>query len=80
MTHFLTRSSLVGPGRLSRTIKLNQPPFQKAMEVNDIPYEAHIYPGVNHGFHNDTTPRYDEAAAQLAEERMVAWFRTYLVG
>ena len=54
--------------------------FQVAMEENDNPYEAHIYPGVNHGFHNDTTPRYDEAAAKLAEQRMVAWFRTYLAG
>ncbi len=39
-----------------------------------------VGPGVNHGFHNDTTPRYDEAAAMLAQERMVAWFRTYLAG
>lgn len=54
------------------------PPFQEAMEANDKIYEANIYPDVNHGFHNDTTPRYDEAAASLAEERMVAWFRTYL--
>jgi dienelactone hydrolase len=37
-----------------------------------------IHPALTHGFHNDTTPRYDEAAAKLAEERMVAWFRTYL--
>ena len=56
------------------------PPFQKAMEENDKRYEVHIYPDVNHGFHNDTTPRYDEAAAVLAEERMVAWFRTYMAG
>ena len=56
------------------------PPFQKAMEENDKRYEAHIYPGVNHGFHNDTTPRYDEEAAKLAEERMIAWFRTYMAG
>ncbi|SHI84436.1 carboxymethylenebutenolidase [Palleronia salina] len=54
------------------------PPFQLAMEENDKRYEAHIYPGVNHGFHNDTTPRYDAGAAQLAEERMIAWFRTYM--
>jgi carboxymethylenebutenolidase len=54
------------------------PDFQKALEENDKVYEAYIYPGVNHGFHNDTTPRYDEAAAELAEERMIAWFRTYM--
>jgi len=56
------------------------PDFQKALEENDKRYEANIYPGVNHGFHNDTTPRYDKGAARLAEERMVAWFRTYLAG
>ena len=63
---------------LDRRINAMWPPFQKAMEDNAKIYEAHIYPAVNHGFHNDTTPRYDEAAAQLAQERMVAWFRTYL--
>lgn len=63
---------------LDQRINAMWPPFQKAMEANDKVYEAHIYPGVNHGFHNDTTPRYDEAAAKLAEERMIAWFRTYL--
>ena len=56
------------------------PDFQRALEANDKIYEAHIYPGVNHGFHNDTTPRYDAEAAALAEERMIAWFRTYMAG
>jgi len=65
---------------LDQRINAMWPPFQKALEENDKRYEAHIYPGVNHGFHNDTTPRYDEAAAALAQERMVAWFRTYLAG
>ncbi|MBY4893277.1 dienelactone hydrolase family protein [Rhodobacteraceae bacterium N5(2021)] len=63
---------------LDQRINAMWPPFQQAMEANDKIYEAHIYPGVNHGFHNDTTPRYDADAATLAEERMVAWFRTYL--
>ncbi|MBU2957938.1 YghX family hydrolase [Paracoccus sp. 1_MG-2023] len=63
---------------LDQRINAMWPDFQKALEQNDKRYEAHIYPGVNHGFHNDTTPRYDEAAARLAEERMVAWFRTYM--
>lgn len=65
---------------LDQRINAMWPPFQRAMEANDKIYQAHIYPGVNHGFHNDTTPRYDAAAATLAEERMVAWFRTYLAG
>ncbi|SIS57157.1 carboxymethylenebutenolidase [Roseivivax lentus] len=65
---------------LDQRINAMWPDFQKALEDNDKRYEAHIYPGVNHGFHNDTTPRYDAAAATLAEERMVAWFGTYLAG
>ncbi|WP_380055087.1 YghX family hydrolase [Falsihalocynthiibacter sp. SS001] len=63
---------------LDQRINAMWPPFQKELEDNDKRYDVHIYPAVNHGFHNDTTPRYDEAAAMLAEERMVAWFRTYL--
>lgn len=65
---------------LDQRINAMWPPFQTALEDNDKRYEAHIYPDVNHGFHNDTTPRYDAEAAALAEERMVAWFRTYLAG
>ena len=65
---------------LDQRINAMWPDFQKALEDNDKRYVADIYPGVNHGFHNDTTPRYDEEAAMLAEERMVAWFRTYLAG
>lgn len=65
---------------LDQRINAMWPSFQLAMENNDKRYEAHIYPGVNHGFHNDTTPRYDRAAAMLAEQRMIAWFRTYLAG
>ncbi|MDP4992521.1 MAG: dienelactone hydrolase family protein, partial [Marivita lacus] len=41
-------------------------------------YTAHIYPGVNHGFHNDSTPRYDEAAAELAWDRTIAFFNEHL--
>lgn len=65
---------------LDQRINAMWPEFQKALEDNNKRYEVHIYPEVNHGFHNDTTPRYDEAAAKLAEARMVAWFRTYLAG
>lgn len=65
---------------LDQRINAMWPDFQKALEENDKRYEAHIYPGVNHGFHNDTTPRYDAEAAALAETRMIAWFNTYLAG
>jgi len=54
------------------------PAYEAALKAAGTTYEAHIYPGVNHGFHNDSTPRYDEAAAELAWERTIAWFQRYL--
>jgi carboxymethylenebutenolidase len=54
------------------------PAYETALTAAGVPYEAYIYPGVNHGFHNDSTPRYDEAAAALAWERTIAHFRKTL--
>ncbi|MCW1886815.1 dienelactone hydrolase family protein [Luteolibacter flavescens] len=56
------------------------PAWEEALKKAGVKYEAHIYPGVNHGFHNDTTPRYDEAAAKLAWERTVEFFKKQLTG
>jgi len=50
------------------------PAYEQALQANDKQYTAHMYAGANHGFHNDTTPRYDEAAAKLAWERTLAFF------
>lgn len=63
---------------LDERINAGWPDYEKALIANNKVYEAHIYPGVNHGFHNDSTPRYDEAAANLAWDRSVAWFNAYL--
>jgi carboxymethylenebutenolidase len=46
--------------------------------ANGVKYEAYVYPKTNHGFHNDTTPRYDEAAAKLAWQRTIDHFNKYL--
>ncbi|MFC3075252.1 YghX family hydrolase [Shinella pollutisoli] len=54
------------------------PAYEAALKAAGTTYEAYIYPGVNHGFHNDSTPRYDEAAAKLAWDRTIAWFQRYL--
>ena len=54
------------------------PAYEAALKKAGTTYEAYVYPGTNHGFHNDSTPRYDEAAAALAWERTLAWFRRYL--
>lgn len=55
-------------------------PFEAALKANGVRYEMHMYPGTYHGFHNDTTPRYDEAAAKLAWSRTVAFFKEHLKG
>lgn len=55
------------------------PAYEEALKKYDKTYTAYTYPEVNHGFHNDTTPRYDEAAATLAWERTMACFKKYLV-
>ncbi|AZG06932.1 dienelactone hydrolase family protein [Pigmentiphaga sp. H8] len=54
------------------------PAYEAALKAAGKTYEAHVYPGTNHGFHNDSTPRYDEAAARLAWDRTIAWFKRYL--
>jgi carboxymethylenebutenolidase len=56
------------------------PAYEEALKANHVTYTAHIYDGVNHGFHNDTTPRYDEAAAKLAWSRTLEFFNKYLRG
>jgi len=63
---------------LDERINAGWPAYEAALKANGKTYEAHIYPGVNHGFHNDTTPRYDEEAATLAWERTLAHFEKYL--
>jgi carboxymethylenebutenolidase len=63
---------------LDERINAGWPAFEAALKAHGKVYEAHVYPGVNHGFHNDTTPRYDEAAATLAWERTLGWFERFL--
>jgi len=55
-----------------------RPDYEAALKANGVTYEIHTYPGTRHGFHNYSTPRYDEAAANLAWERTVAHFTKYL--
>lgn len=56
------------------------PAYEEALKANHVVYTAHVYEGANHGFHNDTTPRYDEAAAKLAWQRTLDFFNKYLRG
>jgi carboxymethylenebutenolidase len=54
------------------------PDYEAALKANGVKYEAYIYPKTNHGFHNDTTPRYDESAAKLAWQRTIDHFNKTL--
>ena len=52
--------------------------YEAALKANGVSYEKHVYDGTQHGFHNNSTPRYDEAAANLAWERTMAFFKRHL--
>jgi carboxymethylenebutenolidase len=56
------------------------PAYEAALKAANVPYTMHMYPGTQHGFNNDTTPRYDEAAAKLAWQRTIEFFNKYLRG
>lgn len=56
------------------------PAYEEALKANHVTYTGYVYEGANHGFHNDTTPRYDEAAAKLAWQRSLDFFNKYLRG
>ena len=69
---------LIHYAALDDRINAGWPAYEAALKANGVKYEMHIYPGTNHGFHNDTTPRYDEAAAKLAWSRTLALFKEKL--
>ena len=59
-------------------INAGWPKYEQALKAANIDYRAFVYPGVQHGFNNDTTPRYDEAAAKLAWSRTIDFFNAHL--
>lgn len=63
---------------LDTRVNAGWPAYEAALKAHEKAYTAHLYPQVNHGFHNDTTPRYDEAAATLAWERTLAFLKAQL--
>jgi carboxymethylenebutenolidase len=69
---------LIHYGSLDTRINAGWPAWEEALKANHITYTAYIYEGANHGFHNDTTPRYDETAAKLAWQRTLEFFNKYL--
>lgn len=69
---------LIHYAELDQRINEGWPGFEKALKAAGTKYQAFVYPGVNHGFHNDTTPRYDEPAAKLAWQRTIDFFKKEL--
>jgi carboxymethylenebutenolidase len=65
-------------GELDTHVNEGWPAYEAALKEEKKEYTAYVYPGVNHGFHNDTTPRYDKAAAELAWKRTIEFFKTKL--
>jgi carboxymethylenebutenolidase len=67
--HYAEKDDRINAGRQA---------WDDALRAAGKKYESHVYPGTQHGFHNDTTPRYDEAAAKQAWSRSLAWFKAHL--
>ena len=63
---------------LDERVDAGWPAFETALKASGVKYQMFMYAGTNHGFHNDTTPRYDEAAAKLAWSRTIAFFNEHL--
>jgi len=61
-------------------VNASWPPYESALKAAGVRYTANIYPNTQHGFQNDTTPRYDVEAAKLAWRRTVAFFNRTLRG
>ena len=69
---------LIHLGGLDERVNAAYPAYEEALQAAGKAYELHVYEGANHGFHNDTTPRFDPDAAALAQERTIAFFDEHL--
>ncbi|MBC5810987.1 MAG: dienelactone hydrolase family protein [Candidatus Eremiobacteraeota bacterium] len=69
---------LVHQGELDTRLAATWPAYDAALTAANVPHAGYIYAKANHGFFNDTTPRYDEAASRLAWQRTLEWFNKYL--
>jgi carboxymethylenebutenolidase len=69
---------LVHHGELDTRLAATWPEYDAGLTAAKVPHEGYIYAKANHGFHNDTTPRYDEAAAKLSWQRTLDWFGKYV--
>jgi carboxymethylenebutenolidase len=77
------RNNVKGPllihfAELDQRVNATWPDYEKVLQANKVPYEAIVYPGVNHGFHNDSTARYNEEAAESAWGKTLIFFDSHL--
>jgi carboxymethylenebutenolidase len=71
---------LIQSAEVDERINASWPAYEEALKAAGVKYERHLYPGTQHGFNNNTTPRYDAAAAKLAWDRTIAFFNAHLRG
>jgi carboxymethylenebutenolidase len=69
---------LVQSAENDQRINASWPDYERALQAAGVDYQRHLYPGTQHGFNNDTTPRYDEEAARLAWERTITFFNQHV--
>jgi len=69
---------LIQLGELDKRVNATWPEYEKSLKANNVEYTMHMYEGANHGFHNDSTGRYDEQKAELAWQRTLAFFNEKL--
>ncbi len=69
---------LIQSAEVDERINASWPAYEAALKAANVRYERYLYTGTQHGFNNDTTPRFDAAAAKLAWERTLAHFNKYL--
>jgi len=79
------RKNIKGPlmiqlAELDSRVNASWPEYEEDLKANKVEYEMHMYPGCNHGFHNDSTARYDKENAELAWDRTIAFFTKHLAG
>ena len=65
-------------GELDKRVNAGWPAFEKVLQTNKIEYEVYFYPNANHGFHNNTTPRFDKKSADLSWKRTIDFFKKHL--
>ena len=74
----ISASLLIHYAENDKRINKGRPGYEAALKANKVPFEMHSYPGTRHGFHNNSTRRYNEAAAKLAWKRTMAFFKKHL--